>query len=381
MSTTYQALVQESANEPLVLKALPTPSTPTPFGTALVQPLYSNLASYTRSLANGTYTRPVCYPLVPGHSCVGRIESVGADATRLKPGDIVWVDSLVTARDDPDTQFLLGFFGGAGPAAQKLMADAWPQGCFAEKVAVPLENCFVLPKRWFEAKAKGGAGYSVKDMAALSFILVGFAGLVDAGVGAGTTVIVAPATGKFSGGAVLAALALGAKVVAASRSQEKLEVLRQFPGARERLSTVRLGGDVDEDAKKLLEATGNKGAHVFMDVSPQLTFLPSHFPAALKALRRNAQVILEGGLNADVSFNYLDAMVRNLTVKGKFMYEREHVDKCIEMIDNGNLVLGESVGLTVSGVYGLDEVVDAVESKEGNEWWGSDVLVAPNGQA
>ncbi|KAF2689157.1 GroES-like protein [Lentithecium fluviatile CBS 122367] len=381
MSTTYKALVHNAPDQPLTLKTLPVPTSPLPLGTALVQPLYSNIASYTRSLVNGKYTRPVAYPFLPGHSCVARIEAVGADATFLKPGDIVWVDSFITARDDPDTQFLLGFFGGVTPAAQGLMAKAWPGGCFSEKAVVPLENCFVLPKLLFKDRKDGGRGYHLRDMAALSFILVGLAGLLDAGVAAGTTVIVAPATGKYSGGAVLAALALGAKVVAASRSKEKMEVLLRLPGAAERLSTVQLTGDVDQDAAALLNATGGKGAHVFMDVTPPLPSTPSHIPAAMRALRRNAQVILEGGLMTDISFNYLDAMLRNLTVRGKFMYERVQVERCIALIENGNLVLGEKAGLTVKRVCGLDGVVGAVDNGEGKEWWGGDLLVAPNGDA
>jgi len=256
------------------------------------------------------------------------------------------------------------------------MRDVWRDGCFAEHVAVPLENCFVLPGELFE----GGRGHAVRDMAALSFLLVGYAGLEEAGVGAGTTVIVAPATGKYSGGAVLVALAMGAKVVAASRSAEKLKLLEQFPGAVERLFTVELKGSVDADAAALLAATGGKGAHVFMDVSPPAASgpdTPTHFTAALRALRRNARVVLSGGIQSDISFNYIEAMIRNLTVKGKFMYEREHVQRMIEMIENGNLVLGERAGLTVKGVFGLRDFEKALEVEGTSEWWGEDVLLAP----
>lgn len=378
MSTSYRALIHESADSPLTLTSMPVPSQPIPNGTALVQPLYASIASYSRSRAGNNL--PVPYPFVPGGSCVARIEALGADATLHKPGDIVWVSPIITSRDDPDISFLLGYFGGTTPESQKLMADAWPRGSFAEKLAVPLESCFALPKSLFEPKSNRPKAYQIRDMAFLSFILVGFAGLVDVGVGPGTTVIVAPATGKYSGGAVLAALALGAKVVAASRNADKMEILRMFPGARERLSTVRLTGDVDEDTKGLLAATDGKGAHVYMDVCPPLSSMPSHFASALKALRRNGQVILEGGLRGNVSFNYVEAMLKNLTIRGKYMYERHHVQRAIDMIENGNLVLGEDAGLTIKAVYGLDDVDKAVTSGEGNEWWGGDVLLAPNGE-
>ncbi|KAF1951230.1 GroES-like protein [Byssothecium circinans] len=289
MSTTYKALIHESTDSTtLTLKDLPIPS-PLSTGSVLVQPLFSNLASYARCLEDGKYMRPISFPFVPGHSCVARIEAVPPDATKLKPGDIVWVDSLIVSRDDPDAQFLIGFWNGTTPGPQKLSKEVWSNGCFAEKVVVPLENCFVLPPSLFQAKNEGGLGYEVKDMAALSFILVCFAGLVEAGVGVGKTVIIAPATGKFSGGAVLAALALGAKVVAASRNAEKLATLYSLPYATERLSTVQMTGDTDTDAAALLKATGGdgRGAHLFMDVTPPLptTTTPTHFTAALRALR------------------------------------------------------------------------------------------------
>jgi threonine dehydrogenase-like Zn-dependent dehydrogenase len=299
----------------------------------------------------------------------------------LKAGDLVWVDSLVSARDDPDAQFLIGFYSGTAP---ELMAKAWPHGCFGEKLVLPIENCFVLPPSLFLSKAEGGLGYQVKDIAALSFILVCFAGLLDADVGPGKTVIVAPATGKFSGGAVLGALALGAKVVAASRNEERLSTLYSLPYANERLSTVKMTGEVKNDTAALLKAVGGdgKGAHVYMDVTPPLPSpgTPPHFKAALGALRRNAQLILEGGLMADISFNYFSAMTRNLTIKGKFMYERGEVEQCIRTIENGNLIIGEKAGLTIKGVFGLKEVDKALEMEGTSEWWGGDVLLAPNAE-
>ncbi|KAM0301635.1 hypothetical protein ACHAO8_011623 [Botrytis cinerea] len=59
-------------------------------------------------------------------------------------------------------------------------------------------------------------------------------------------VIVPPATGKFSGGAILAALAMCAKVIATARSQENLETLYQFPGAKTRFTLVQLTSDIEK---------------------------------------------------------------------------------------------------------------------------------------
>ncbi|KAF2644094.1 hypothetical protein P280DRAFT_537818 [Massarina eburnea CBS 473.64] len=264
MSKSYKALSHASPNSLLTLTELPTPSS-VPLGSTLIRPLLTNFASYARCLVDGKYVRPIGFPFIPGHSCVARIEAVPSDATKINPGNIVWVDSLIVGRDDPDVKFLIGFWNGATPESRKLSADAWPNGFFAERAVVPIENCFVLPPMLFRSRNEGGLDYQVRDMAALSFILVCFAGLVEAGPGPGKTIIVAPATGKFSGGAVLAALALGAKVVAASRNEAKLSTLFALPYATERLSTVQMTGDIDADAAALLKATAGdgKGAHAF----------------------------------------------------------------------------------------------------------------------
>lgn len=66
-------------------------------------------------------------------------------------------------------------------------------------------------------------GYHVRHLFTRSVVLVAYGSLDYTGVGLGTTVIVAPATGKFSAGAVLASLAMGAKVIDAGRSEERLK--------------------------------------------------------------------------------------------------------------------------------------------------------------
>ncbi len=94
--------------------------------------------------------------------------------------------------------------------------------------------------------------------------LIGFGGLRAIDLKVGETVIVAPATGGFSGAAVQVAVAMGANVIAVGRSSETLEVSKAaFPPGRVR--TVQTTGDVEKDTAALKQ-WGPVDAYI--DVSP-----------------------------------------------------------------------------------------------------------------
>ncbi|KAF2502257.1 GroES-like protein [Lophium mytilinum] len=369
---THKALLLSSLTTPISLQTLPTPS-PTP-GSATLRVLAAGLQSYTRAIFTGALPYPLALPQVPGASCIARVLEPGPDATALLPGQLVWVDATITARDDRDCSFLLGLHGGVSAGSQKLMRESWRDGCYAQVVCAPLENCYALDEALL-------ARYSVEELAGLSTLLVPFGGLEEAGVGAGVTVVVAPATGKFSGGAVVVALAMGARVVAAGRSPEGLERLKGFPGAGERLRTVRLVGDVEEDAAALLRATGGKGAQVYMDLSPPAAGKdgsPTHVAACLRVLKRGGTALFMGGIQGVVEVPYGLMMFKNLTVKGKFMYERAQAERLIKMVEFGSLKMGEASGMTVAGTFGLEDIEEALDLASQRTGWGGDVVLVPN---
>ncbi|EKG12660.1 Alcohol dehydrogenase superfamily zinc-containing [Macrophomina phaseolina MS6] len=379
--STYKAVVLESPGAPPKVKTVPRPSVA--MGSALVRILYTGLLSYSREIFSGKPPYPSKFPYTPGTAAIGRIEAVGLDATSLKAGDVVWVDSTITARDDPDTQVLLALIEGSTPGAKKLSHDVWRNGCYAENALVPLESCFALPDSLFQSRDAGGLGYHFKDLAMLHSHLVGFGGLEASGVGPASTVIVAPATGKFSGGAVLAGLAMGAKVVAAARSREKLEKLHQLPGAKARLALVQLTGDVEKHTASLLASTGGKGADVFVDFSPPAASGPTtapHITAGINALKRGGQAVLEGGIFTDIGIDYRTVVFKSLVVRGQMGYDRAQIEKFIHMVENGNITLGDRVGLSSRGVFGLERIEEALDLAEKGAGWGGDVLLAPNGE-
>ncbi|OCK84337.1 isopropanol dehydrogenase [Lepidopterella palustris CBS 459.81] len=372
---THKALVLSSFDKPISLETVPTP-TATP-GSAILRVLAAGLPAYARDIFTGKLPYVLTLPQVLGPSCVARVIEVGPDAIVLKPGQLVFVDPTIAARDDSDCNFLLGLHGGVTEESQRLMRESWRDGCYAEIVKAPLENCYILD----EEVLIGKLGYKIHDLANLSCVLVPFGGLEEAGVGAGKTVIVAPATGKFSGGAVLAALAMGAKVIAAGRNEQGLEKLKTFPGAAERLLTVKLVSDAVKDTAALLAATGGKGAQAYIDFSPPAAGAhgtPTHITACLNTLKRGGIAMFMGGIYSNVEVNYIGLMMRNITIKAKFMYERAQAKTLIKMIEFGNLRIGEGSGMTIGGTFGLEEIEKALDLAEKGKGWGGDVFVVPN---
>lgn len=154
----YRALVLESTSEPL---AITTRTIPTALpGTAIVKVLGTYVLSYLSDVFDGTLPYTITLPMIPGANCVGRIHSVGKDATSLTEGQLVLCDITVRARDAPELSILMGLHGGGAPS---LMEGEWRDGSFAEYAKFPLENVFALN----EERLFGKLGYKIEDLCSL----------------------------------------------------------------------------------------------------------------------------------------------------------------------------------------------------------------------
>jgi NADPH2:quinone reductase len=157
-------------------------------------------------------------PFSPGGEVSGVVKAVGAQVTALKPGDRV-----------------LGAPGFGG---------------FAEEIAIDARVCVPIPASMpFDAAAAflftyGTSHYALKDRAALK---------------PGETLLVLGAAGGVGLAAVELGKAMGAKVIAAASSAEKIAVCREH-GADEGIDYSK------EDLKERIKAlTGGNGADVIYD--------------------------------------------------------------------------------------------------------------------
>jgi len=166
----------------------------------------------------GKYQVKTPPPFVPGGEAAGIVEAVGKGVSRFRPGDRVIATPI--------------------------------SGAFAEKCVLPDRLCLPLPDK---LSYEQGAGFTV------TYATSYHAFRQSTELKAGETVLVLGAAGGVGSTAVEIASALGARVIAAAGSEEKLQFAREA-GARE---TINYSETSLRDAVKSL--TKGKGVDVVYD--------------------------------------------------------------------------------------------------------------------
>ena len=311
-------------------------------------------------------------PLVIGSSAIGRIESIGTDATSLVPGQLVLIDCYIRGRDNPMNVILSGYTYGALDGGKKLMEGEWRDGSYAEYAKIPLENCFVLDeKRLLGEPDQGGLGYQQADLARIFFHAIAYGGLRDLDIQAGNTVIVAPATGSFGGAAVPVAAAMGARVIAAGRNVDALKKIAATSPGRVEIAQLKTD-DVKADLQTL-QKFGQIDA--FIDFSPNAAAKSTHIESCLMALKPYGKASLMGGIHAHVPIPYFHVMFNNLQLRGKFMYERSDVLGLIKLYERGLLKLGAAGGYKSPLVFPLEDWSKAFDEAEKSGGFDPQVLM------
>jgi NADPH:quinone reductase-like Zn-dependent oxidoreductase len=338
----HRALVLHSTRDPYDMSVVEQPTPQPGPGSAVVRILSAAVLTYAWKVYSGKKPYPYPEPFVPGSS------TVGSDATRLKPGQLVYFDCYVHGRDHSTSLFLHGLSAGFTPGSNMLMESSWRDGTYAEYAKLPLENCFPMDEaRLLGNPADGGFGYTVEDLLTIS---VPFGGLRDVDVKAGEKVIITPATGTFGSAAVVGALSMGARVVAMGRNIEALERLKSF-SPEGRIRIVQNTGDVTADVKEL---TKDGPADVFFDISPGKAWNSSHFKSCIQALKRGGRMSMMGA-HQELSLPIQTIMFNDITVKGKWMYEKEDMRVMINLAETGYLKLGEAGGIKTVSTFPLEQ--------------------------
>lgn len=377
-----RALVCDGPGQPLVVKTMPTPQ-PT-MGSVIIKVLCIQSQRSLQGILSGKTPFTFPQPLIPGNTGIGRVAAIGPDTTKLAIGQLVMLDTFIRARDDPDVQILWGFWDGPSPASKKFMADCWSMGSYAEFVRAPLENTWALDEqRLCGTPADGGLGYTLDDLAVIPEAIVPYGGLRGIGLQAGETVIVAPATGGFSGAAVNVAHAMGATVLAMGRNTAVLErIAARFPpGAVRPVSNT---GDIQADAAALrtaaaptATATAAGPIDAYLDLSPPQAAASTHLRSCFMRLRKYGRVALMGVLMSDLPVSYFHLGMQCLTVRGQFMYERSDVRAVIQLVEKGLLRLGAQGGYELRGKYKLEEMDECFRATAAGSEAGQFVLITP----
>ncbi|KAM5356608.1 hypothetical protein ACJ41O_003254 [Fusarium nematophilum] len=377
LPSTMKGLVLHEDNSITLETSLPVPS-PT-LGSVTIRVL-ANLANpnFVHMIrgspgAHG-FTQP--RPLVPGSNCIGHVAALGPDAVSLKVGQLVVVEAFVRARDDPNVNILWSMHDGQTEESKKLHRDVWRDGSYAEYLRAPLENTYPLDEELLCGPVSDrGFGYAVQDLLHLVPHAVSYGGLRSINLQPGETLVVSPATGLFSGATISTALAMGATVIAVSRSSAGLEKLKvRFPSVR----TVQSTGDLEADTAAITAASGKHLADAFLDMSPPAATGSNVVTACMMAVRPYGRIVLMGGRgDSAIPFPWPVLLYRNLTIKGGFMYEREDIRKLIRLLESGRLKLGKENGFEIVSSFALEEWDKCADAAIEHTAFGSAVVLAP----
>lgn len=193
-------------------------------------------------IIEGKYQFKPPFPFSPGGEAAGTVAAVGEKITHLKPGDRV------------------------------MALTGW--GSFAEQVAVPGYNVMPIPKGIdFNSAAAFGMTYGT-SMHALK---------QRANLQPGETLLVLGASGGVGLAAVEIGKAMGARVIAAASSDEKLEV------AKAAGADLLINYSTNSLKEKVKELTGGQGADVIYDpVGGDL------FDEAIRSIAWNGRLLVVG---------------------------------------------------------------------------------------
>lgn len=237
-----RAAVLEAFGSKLMVGEVPDPVRGT--GEVIVDVVATPVLPYAGEVFRGERKYLLSLPAVPGCGAIGRVRSVGPDATQLAEGDWVLCDPTVRSRDNalnPDIT-LQGW--SARDQGGLRLQEYFHDGPLAEQIRIPTENAIRI------GSIESG---DASQWCALVTLLVPYGGLLAAELKAGETLLVSGATGNYGSSAVAVALAMGAGcVVAPGRNEEVLnDLVRRF-GSRVR--PVNLTGDEAKDREGMMKA-------------------------------------------------------------------------------------------------------------------------------
>jgi len=341
-----KAAVLKAFGSPLTIQTVPDPTLGT--GEVIVDVAASKVLAYAGEVLSGARKYLLDPPVIFGPGGVGRVRSIGPDATHLAVGDWVFCDPTVRSRDDAQApDILLQGLTAAGDGGRRLHGY-FHDGAWAERLRLPTENAL----RIGVIDAADAPRWSC-----MGTLLVPYGGLLAVGLAAGETVLVNGATGAFGSAGVAVALAMGAtSVIATGRNAQVLAELERRFGPRVR--SVQMRGSEDEDRRNILKAAPGP-IDVVLDLLPPAA-TSRQVRAALLAVRPYGRVVLMGGVGMqggdDLGLPYAWLMRNNITLRGQWMYPPAAVTRMAAMVHAG-LVKLEEFSVTT---FDLDHANEAV---------------------
>ncbi len=251
-------------------------------------------------------------PFAAGGECSGVVEAVGAQVKHVKPGDKVIA------------------FTGWGAFAEQVLADA------RALIPMPDDLDFVTAASFVMTYAT--SYHALKDRAALK---------------AGETLLVLGASGGVGLAAIEIGKALGAKVIAAASTAEKLEVCKQH-GADELINY-----DSEDLKARLKELTGGKGVDVVYDPVGG-----GYSEPALRSMAWRGRFLVIGFANGEIPKIPLNlTLLKGCSIVGVFWGDYAKREPMNNLMDLRTLVGWLKEGKLkphIAGTYPLERGAEAI---------------------
>jgi len=289
-------------------------------------------------IANGAYNPRMKLPVVPLSDGAGEIAEVGKNVRQWAVGDRVcpiviqgWKDGWVTAEK-----------------ARTAIGAGNHDGVLREYGAFDGESIVKVPEYLSFEEAATLPCAAVTAWHALA---------VSGDVKPGETVLTL-GTGGVSVFAIQLAKLLGARVIATSSSDEKLERVREL-GADETINYR----DTEDWDKAVIELTGGTGVDHVIEVGGTGTL-----PRSVKAVRTGGHIALIGALDMSGEFNPIPIFMKAVRVQGIFIGSRE-------MFENMNAQISDShLRPVIDREFDFNQAREALEFMESGSHFGKIVV-------
>ncbi|HJO82725.1 MAG: alcohol dehydrogenase catalytic domain-containing protein [SAR202 cluster bacterium] len=304
--------VKTPGEEPeLEVREIDTPSPGE--GEVLIKVASAGLCNHDVAIMRGLLRRGVNPDVILGHEIAGAVEEAGPGTSALGAGARVVANLTVFCgeceRCVTGHEYRCVTGRGVGHAVN---------GGFAEYVTLP-ERCLVrLPESVDLDTASVLACPIAVTLQALKDV---------AKTRPGETVLVTGAGGGLGVHALQVATALGARVLAATSSPEKLDGLEAYaPGG------VILGGELDF-SEIALALSEDAGADVVIDTVGSATF-----GSSLRSLTQFGRLVVLGEVEGQrVNFNLAEVIFRDAAVVGSSGAGKAQVEEVVRMVADGEV--------------------------------------------
>ena len=278
----------------------------------------------------------------------GDVVEVGAEVTRVRPGDRVVVNPRLTCG-----QCRSCIAGEEELCIRPESLDSTNSGGYSEYVAVPAVNTVALPDSISYEQA---ASLPTVFLPCWS-ILIRRAELKPWE----TALVLSASSGVGTAAIQVAKNVIGARVIATTSTEEKARKAKQL-GADEVINYTN-----EDIAERVKELTEGRGADVVVDhVGAEF------WPAAMASLAPGGRYGICGvtsGYRVELQMGML--FLRNQTVFGVFMGRNEDLRQIVEMAAKG-VVRG-----IIHQTFPLEEAARAHETMESRDFFGKLVLTVP----